>query len=130
MNYYRAAANGGSPAAPGAISNSAGPPNSSTTVSRISSGDERRQNYALLQAIADAVGKELEAKPYEELLAVEALPPFTRVMDGVHVEVSARARRRPDNAVSVAVEFRSDLPIPIGARPTYTFRKRPDGSVF
>lgn len=99
-------------------------------MSRPISGDERRQNFALLQAIADAVGKEFEARPYEELLDAGSLPKFTREMDGVHVEVTARARRRPDNAVSVAVEFRSDLPIPLGARPTYTFRKRPDGSVF
>jgi hypothetical protein len=106
------------------------PSKTSNTVSRPITGDERRQNFALLQAIADAVGKEFEARPYEELVAAESLPAFTRVMDGVQVEVSARARRRPDNAVSVAVEFRSDLPIPIGARPSYTFRKRPDGSVF
>ena len=92
--------------------------------------DDRRQNFALLQAIADAIGKEFEARSYDDLLAIDAEPAFPRVIDGVKVEVSARARRRPDNAVSVAVECRSDLPVPIGARPTYTFRKRPDGSVF
>jgi len=92
--------------------------------------DDRRQNFALLQAIADAIGKEFEARPYDELLAIDGAPAFKRVMDGVEVEVSARARRRPDNAVSVAVECRSGLPIPLGAHPVYTFRKRPDGSVF
>jgi hypothetical protein len=92
--------------------------------------DDRRQNFALLQAIADAIGKEFEARPYDELLAIDNAPPFSRSMDGVEVEVSARARRRPDNAVSVTVECKSALPIPLGARPVYTFRKRPDGSVF
>ena len=92
--------------------------------------DDRRQNFALLQAIADAIGKEFEARSYDELLAIDKAPAFTRVMDGVEVEVAARSRRRPDDAVSVTVECRSGLPIPLGARPLYTFRKRPDGSVF
>jgi hypothetical protein len=92
--------------------------------------DDRRQNFALLQAIADAIGREFEARSYEELLAADDEPGFSRVIDGVRVDVFARTRCRPDNAVSVAVECRSDLPIPIGARPTYSFRKRPDGSVF
>ena len=92
--------------------------------------DERRQNFALLQAIADAIGKEYETKPYEELVGVDADAPAARVVDGVPVKVSARARVRPDGAVSVSVDLQSDLPTPIGARPAYAFRKRRDGSVF
>ncbi len=92
--------------------------------------DERRQNFALLQAIADAVGKEYESKPFDELTGVGADPPAARVVDGVPVKVSARARRRPDGAVSVSVDIESDLPVPLGARPAYTFRKRRDGSIF
>lgn len=95
------------------------------------SGDERRQNFVLLQAIADAIGKEFEAKPYEELLSSDPGGQFLRVIDGVHVNISARARRRAgDDAVSVRVDVQSDLPTPLGARPSYTFRKRRDGSVF
>lgn len=94
-------------------------------------GDDRRRNFALLQAIADAIGKEFEAKSYEELLSAGTSGPVSRVIDGVRVDVSARARHRAtDDAVSVQIDVQSDLPTPLGARPTYTFRKRPDGSVF
>jgi hypothetical protein len=100
-------------------------------VSIVLTGAERRQNFALLQAIADAIGREFESKPYDELLLIESAPPLSRTVDGIVVSVSARARRRPaDDALSVSVDIRSDLPTPLGARPTYTFRKRRDGSVF
>jgi hypothetical protein len=93
--------------------------------------DERRRNFAFLQAVADAIGKEFEAKPFEELAAVAEHPAFQRVVDGVRVNVSARARRRAkDDALSVYVDVQADLPTPLGARPVYTFRKRRDGSVF
>jgi hypothetical protein len=94
------------------------------------SSDERRQNFTLLQAIADAIGREYEGKPYDELVGVDADPPAARVVGGVAVTVSARARMRPDGAVSVSVDLQSDLPTPLGARPAYTFRKRRDGSIF
>jgi hypothetical protein len=94
-------------------------------------GDERRQNFALLQAIADAIGRELESIPYDELVAAGPERTFSREIDGVCVDVHARSRRRAgDGALSVEVAVRSDLPTPFGARPAYAFRKRPDGSVF
>jgi hypothetical protein len=100
------------------------------TVNSPISLDERRQNFALLQAIADAVGKEYESKPMEELVGVDADAPATRVIDGISVKVTASARKRADDAVSVTVLLQSDLPVPLGARPAYTFRKRRDGSIF
>lgn len=93
--------------------------------------DDRRRNFALLQAIADAIGKELEAASYEELLAAGPERTFSREIDGVRVDVHARSRRRAaDGALSVEVALQADLPTPLGARPGYAFRKRPDGSVF
>jgi hypothetical protein len=95
------------------------------------SGDERRRNFALLQAIADAIGRELESTSYDELVAAGPERTFSREIDGVRVDVHAQSRRRAgDGALSVEVAVRSDLPMPFGARPAYAFRKRPDGSVF
>ena len=103
------------------------PPDTNTSLQPLTA-DERRRNFAFLQAVADAIGKEFESKPYEELAAAPAL---SRVIDGIAVKVSTRARRRAqDDVLAVHVDVHADLPTPLGARPSYSFRKRRDGTVF
>lgn len=89
------------------------------------------RNFAFLQAVADSVGRDLEARSYDELLEPSEELSFQQVIDGVEVDVSVRAKRRKaDGTLTVRIDVRANLPTPLGAPPEYVFRKRLDGSVY
>jgi hypothetical protein len=93
--------------------------------------DDRMRNFAFLQAVADSVGRDLEARSYDELQKPSGELSFQQVIDGTEVNVSVQAKRREaDGTLTVRVDVQANLPTPLGAPPEYVFRKRPDGSVY
>ena len=89
------------------------------------------RNHALLRRAAEEIGREFEAKSYEELRDHGAEDfDSDRIVDGVRVHYSGEAYRtlaNGDLAFNIDV---SGLPTRGGARPSYHFYKRPDGSVY
>ena len=89
------------------------------------------RNHTLLRRAADEIGREFEAKSYEELRDHGAEDfDSERIVDGVRIHYSGEAYRtlaNGDLAFNIDV---SGLPIRGWRRPSYHFYKRPDGSVY
>ncbi|HET7691922.1 MAG TPA: hypothetical protein VFM44_02415 [Gemmatimonadota bacterium] len=89
------------------------------------------RNHAVLRRAAEEIGREFEAKSYEELRDHGAEDfDSDRIVEGVRVHYSGEAYRtlaNGDLAFNIDV---SGLPTRGGARPSYHFYKRPDGSVY
>ena len=81
--------------------------------------------------MAEEIGREFEAKSYEELRDHGAEDfDSDRIVDGVRVHYSGEAYRtlaNGDLAFNIDV---SGLPTRGWAHPSYHFYKRPDGSVY
>jgi hypothetical protein len=89
-----------------------------------------RNNFALLRRAAEFVGKQYEAKPYDELrggAADESSGEFE--FEGQRVGYSAYSYNMKMNGdVCFCVDVHSQLPTFFGIKPSYQFVKRPDGS--
>lgn len=89
------------------------------------------RNHALLRRAADEIGREFEAKSYEELRNRGAEDfDSDRIVDGVRVHYSGEAYRtlaNGDLAFNIDV---GGLPTGGWTKPSYHFYKRPDGTVY
>jgi hypothetical protein len=89
------------------------------------------RNHALLRRAAEEIGREFEAKSYEELRTHGAEDFDSEwIVDGVRVHYSGEAYRtlaNGDLAFNIDV---GGLPTRGWTKPSYHFYKRPDGSVY
>lgn len=91
----------------------------------------RRVNYEFLRAAGESVGREYEAKCYDELRRPAEELSTTRIIDGVEVFFSAEAYEvKPNGDVCFCVDVDARLPTLLGVKPSYQFVKRRDGSVY
>lgn len=90
-----------------------------------------QRNQALLRRAADEIGKEFEAKNYEELRDHGA-EDFSsdRIVDGIRIHYSGEAYKTLGNGDLAFCIDVSGLPTKGGTKPSYHFYKRPDGSVY
>jgi hypothetical protein len=87
-------------------------------------------NWRALRRAADLIGREFEAKSYAELCGPADNSCGERTIDGLAVEWSAYLIEvRPDGEAFFCVDVRAPLRTWFGAKPSYQFVKRPDGSI-
>ena len=91
-----------------------------------------KANFALLQEIAQQIGKEYEKKPYQELHGGSAdISEGELEVRGLKVSYSAYSFTvKKTGDVGFCIDVRAALPTPFGVRPSYQFFKRPDGTVY
>jgi hypothetical protein len=91
---------------------------------------EWTDNWRKLRRIAHVLGAEFEALPYDELCAPAEGLGGERTVDGVTVQYSVHVREiRSDGDAHVWIDVDAPLTTWFGAKPSYQFFKRPDGSV-
>jgi hypothetical protein len=91
---------------------------------------EWTNNWRQLRRIADGLGAEFEALPYEELCGPSDGFSGERTVDGVTVQYSVHVREiDPSGDAHVWIDVDAPLSTWFGVKPSYQFVKRPDGSV-
>ena len=88
-------------------------------------------NYAFLRRAVDAVGRELARRPYDALLQEGEELSFTQFFDGEQVDFEVEVFRIDrDRTMWVRVVPGSDRGTPLDLKPSYVFRKLPDGRAY
>lgn len=91
---------------------------------------DRKQNALWLRRVADEVGREIEAWPYDRFQAPPEQLSFSREIDGIEVGFSIEAYEENDQGdVHVCVDVDASLPTASLVLPSYVFWKRRNGSV-
>lgn len=90
-----------------------------------------RRNYEILRQEVDKIGREYEQKSYEELLGnVEPTILTVTTAAGVKLTFVAEAYHlQKDGTICFCIDA-DGLPTICGIKPSYSFYKRPDGSVY
>lgn len=89
------------------------------------------RNYALLRKAVDAVGRALAKRSYESFLEPGEEFSFSEFVDGVQVRFSYEIVREEQGGVLwVYVNADADLPAPLLMKPSFVFRKLPDGTAY
>ncbi|MEO8628873.1 MAG: hypothetical protein ABI612_12320 [Betaproteobacteria bacterium] len=88
-------------------------------------------NYAFLRKAVREVGSELARRPYDAMLQPGEEFSFAQFVDGVHIDFEVEVFRIDlDKTMWIRVEPRAKLWTPLELKPSYTFRKLPDGRAF
>jgi hypothetical protein len=91
---------------------------------------EWTENWHTLRRIADVIGEEFESLPYDDLCGPADGFSGERTIDGLEVEFSAHVMEiRPNGDAQFWIDVDAPLATWFGAKPSYQFFKRPDGSV-
>jgi hypothetical protein len=89
------------------------------------------KNYALLRRAVDSAGRALAARPYESFLEPDEEFSFAEFVDGVEVHFGVEVYRLDrDGTLWVCVDADAALTTPLGIKPSFVFRKLPDGRAF
>ncbi len=89
------------------------------------------RNYAFLRHAVGEVGRELARRPYDAFLQPGEELSFSQFVDGVQVEFGVEVYRIDrDGTMWVRVDTRSSLGTPFLLRPSFVFRKLPDGRAY
>jgi hypothetical protein len=89
------------------------------------------RNYAFLRHAVDTVGRELARRPYDAFLQPGEELSFSQFFQGVQVEFGVEVYRIDrDGCMWVRVDARSSLGTPLRIRPSFVFRKMPDGRAY
>ena len=90
----------------------------------------RRDNLAFLQRVADDVVEDYKTIPYATLLHPRTRLDAERTVNGVLVSWNVEIPRKGSNGdICVDIEFHSDLPTILGAKPARSFWKRSDNTI-
>jgi len=85
-------------------------------------------NYAFLRRAVDSAGRALAARPYESFLQPGEEFSFAEFVDGVEVHFGVEVYRVDrDGTLWVCVDADAAVTTPLGIKPTFFFRKLPDG---
>ena len=88
-------------------------------------------NYAFLRRAVDSAGRALAARPYESFLEPGEEFSFAEFVDGVEVHFGVEIYRIDrDGTLWVCVDADAAVTTPLGIKPTFLFRKLPDGRAF
>lgn len=89
-------------------------------------------NYALLHRAVDEVGRSLARRDYESFLQPGEEFSFSQFVDGAQVDFEVEVFRLDpaDGSLWVRVKARSKLATPLDLKPSFVFRKLPDGRAF
>jgi hypothetical protein len=90
-----------------------------------------RRNYEILRQEVDKIGREYEQKSYEELLSKAEPTILTEITaEGVTLTFVAEAYHlQKDGTICFCIDA-DGLPTICGIKPSYSFYKRSDGSVY
>jgi hypothetical protein len=89
------------------------------------------RNYALLLEAVDDVGRQLARRPYEAMLQPGEELSFAQFVRGVHIDFEVEVFRiDTDGTLWVNVRPHAKLGTPLNLKPTFVFRKLPDGRAF
>jgi len=89
------------------------------------------RNYALLRRAVDSAGRALARRSYESFLEPGEEFSFSEVVDGVAVRFGVEIFREDRGGVLwVYVNVAADLPTPLLIKPSFVFRKLPDGTAY
>ena len=89
------------------------------------------RNYALLRRAVDEVGRQLARRPYDAMLEPGEELSFAQHVDGVYIDFDVEVFRiDTDGSMWVHIQTRSELPTPLNIRPSFVFRKLPDGRAY
>lgn len=88
-------------------------------------------NYALLWRAVDSAGRALAARSYDSFLQEGEELSFSQLVDNVEVYFAVEVFRLDrDGTLWVYVDARARLRTPLGLRPSFVFRKLPDGRAY
>ncbi len=89
------------------------------------------RNYALLRRAVDSAGRALARRPYESFLEPGEEFSFSEFVDGIQVQFGVEIFREDKGGVLwVYVNADADLPTPLLLKPSFVFRKLPDGTAY
>ncbi len=89
------------------------------------------RNYALLRRAVDSAGRALARRPYESFLEPGEEFSFSEFVDGIQVQFGVEIFREDKGGVLwVYVNADADLPTPLLIKPSFVFRKLPDGTAY
>lgn len=90
------------------------------------------RNYAFLYQAVQDVGRAFARRDYEAFLQPGEEFVFTQFVDGEQLDFEAEVFRidPADRSIWVRMQVRSTLSTPFALKPSFTFRKLPDGRAF
>ena len=89
------------------------------------------RNYALLRRAVDSAGRALAKRPYDSFLQPGEELSFSELVDDVEVHFGVEIFREDHGGVLwVYVNAQTDLPTPLLIKPSFVFRKLPDGRAY
>jgi hypothetical protein len=88
-------------------------------------------NYAFLRRVVDSAGRALASQPYDSFLQPDQELSFSEVVNGVEIQLGVDVFREDrDGTLWVSVDARADLWTPLGIKPSFVFKKLPDGTAY
>jgi hypothetical protein len=89
------------------------------------------RNYALLRRAVDSAGRALARRSYESFLEPGEEFSFSEFVDGIEVQFGVEIIREDKGGILwVYVNANADLPTPLLIKPSFVFRKLPDGTAY
>ena len=89
------------------------------------------RNYALLRRAVDSAGRTLARRSYESFLEPGEEFSFSEFVDGIEVQFGVEIIREDKGGILwVYVNANADLPTPLLIKPSFVFRKLPDGTAY
>jgi hypothetical protein len=89
------------------------------------------RNYAFLRRAVDGAGTAMAKQSYESFLQPGTELSFSEFIDGIEVYFAADVFRvDTDGTLWIALDAGSNLPTPLLIRPSFVFKKLPDGRAF
>lgn len=92
---------------------------------------KNKKNAEIHRFISNRIGKEYESKSYDELSMLDETIEHEIFENGIRVIYYAGLYNKKENGdLHISIDFHSELPTFLGIKPTYQFKKRPDGAVY
>jgi hypothetical protein len=89
------------------------------------------RNYALLRRAVDSAGRALARRSYESFLEPGEEFSYSEFVDGIEVQFGVEIIREDKGGILwVYVNANADLPTPLLIKPSFVFRKLPDGTAY
>ena len=89
------------------------------------------RNHALLRRAVDSAGRALARRSYDSFLQPGEEFSFSELVDGIQMQFGVEIFREDNGGVLwVYVNADADLPTPLLIKPSFVFRKLPDGTAY
>ena len=89
------------------------------------------RNYALLRRAVDSAGRALARRSYDSFLQPGEEFSFSEFVDCIEVQFGVEIIREDKGGILwVYVNANADLPTPLLIKPSFVFRKLPDGTAY